>query len=132
MFTSLKKPSCRNHCVRSRYEVQFRAVCWRCFGNRPSSNVLSFSSLFSLLSFLFSLLLNYLYIRHVVLVWYRLEREIKLITMVLSDVSLAISSPFSSDLISTTPFQFVKAPEEEQDPEEAKVLLSYFYVFLRK
>ena len=41
--------------------------------------------------------------------------------MVLSDLSLAISSAFSSDLISTTPFQFVKAPKQRQDPEEMKV-----------
>lgn len=32
---------------------------------------------------------------------------------VLSDVSMSISSPFSSDLISTVEFRFVKAPEEE-------------------
>ena len=34
--------------------------------------------------------------------------------MVLSDVSIAISSAFSSDLVSTTAFRYVAAPRVEQ------------------
>uniref|UniRef100_A0A7S2S051 Uncharacterized protein n=1 Tax=Rhizochromulina marina TaxID=1034831 RepID=A0A7S2S051_9STRA len=43
--------------------------------------------------------------------------ETRIVKMVLSDVSMSISSPFSSDLISTVEFRFVKAPEEEVDYE---------------
>ncbi len=39
--------------------------------------------------------------------------------MVLSNTSIGISSAFSSDLISTTPFRYIKAPKDEED-ESAK------------
>lgn len=38
--------------------------------------------------------------------------------MVLSNMSIAISSPFSSDLISTTSFRYIKAPRLEVSAEE--------------
>ena len=38
--------------------------------------------------------------------------ESKIVRMVLSNISISISSAFSSDLISTTPFRFIKSPEE--------------------
>ena len=46
---------------------------------------------------------------------YTLEQETRIITMVLSDVSIGISSPFSSDLISGTKFEFIKKPKEKVD-----------------
>ncbi len=36
---------------------------------------------------------------------FRLQEETKIVRMVLSNVSIGISSAFSSDLISTTPFK---------------------------
>ena len=45
-------------------------------------------------------------------------QETKIVRMVLSNVSLGISSAFSSDLISTTSFKYIKAPKDEE--EEAK------------
>jgi hypothetical protein len=42
-----------------------------------------------------------------------LRDETKIVRMVLSNVSIGISSAFSSDLVSTTPFKFIKAPKEE-------------------
>ena len=45
-------------------------------------------------------------------------QEPKIVRMVLSHVSIGISSAFSSDLISTTPFRYIKAPKD--DEEEAK------------
>lgn len=42
--------------------------------------------------------------------------------MVLSSISIGISSAFSTDLISTTPFKYIKAPKEELDEDtEARV-----------
>jgi hypothetical protein len=38
--------------------------------------------------------------------------ETKIVKMVLSNISIGISSGFSSDIISTTSFQFIKAPKE--------------------
>jgi hypothetical protein len=38
--------------------------------------------------------------------------------MVLSNMSIGISSAFSTDLISTTAFKYIKAPKEEEDLEE--------------
>jgi len=38
--------------------------------------------------------------------------ETKIVRMVLSNVSISVSSAFSSDLISTTAFRFVKAPKK--------------------
>lgn len=38
--------------------------------------------------------------------------ETRIVKMVLSNVAIGISSAFSSDLISTTPFRYVKAPED--------------------
>ena len=40
--------------------------------------------------------------------------ETRIVKMVLSDVSIAISSGFSSDLVSTTAFRYVAAPRVEQ------------------
>jgi len=41
--------------------------------------------------------------------------------MIVSNTGMAISSPFSTDLISTTSFRFIRAPDdiEKEDPEEA-------------
>ncbi|KAG9410735.1 hypothetical protein AC1031_018758 [Aphanomyces cochlioides] len=50
-----------------------------------------------------------------------LKEETRIVTMVLSDVSISISSPFSSDLISTTTFSYIKAPPEEVDKDELEV-----------
>mmetsp|Transcript_35262 Transcript_35262/g.94413 ORF Transcript_35262/g.94413 Transcript_35262/m.94413 type:complete len:203 (-) Transcript_35262:324-932(-) len=41
--------------------------------------------------------------------------ETRIVTMVLSNVSISISSPFSSDLISTLAFRYVKAPKEKRE-----------------
>lgn len=38
--------------------------------------------------------------------------ETKIVRMVLSNVSIGISSPFSSDLISSTSFRYIKAPKD--------------------
>ncbi|KAJ0406876.1 hypothetical protein ATCC90586_002906 [Pythium insidiosum] len=46
-----------------------------------------------------------------------LTEETRIVRMVLSDVSCSISSAFSSDLVSSTPFQFIQAPPEEEDQE---------------
>lgn len=47
----------------------------------------------------------------------RLREETRIVKMVLSNISIAISSPFSSDLISTTKFRFIKAPRVELSAE---------------
>ncbi|OWZ15979.1 hypothetical protein PHMEG_00010289 [Phytophthora megakarya] len=56
-----------------------------------------------------------------------LAEETRIVRMVLSDVSASVSSAFSSDLVSTTPFYFIKAPpqdelqeEEEQEKQQKK------------
>ncbi|KAE9274371.1 hypothetical protein PF008_g29612 [Phytophthora fragariae] len=50
-----------------------------------------------------------------------LLEETRIVGMVLSDVSASVSSAFSSDLVSSTPFYFIKAPpEEEKHQEEEK------------
>ena len=49
-----------------------------------------------------------------------LREETRIVTMVLSDISIAISSPFSTDLISTVPFQYVKAPKRRLDEAAAR------------
>ena len=41
-----------------------------------------------------------------------LQQETRIVTMVLSNVSIAISSAFSSDLISNTRFTFIKKPRD--------------------
>ncbi|CAM9607349.1 unnamed protein product [Choristocarpus tenellus] len=46
-----------------------------------------------------------------------LREETRIVKMVLSNVSISISSPFSTDLISTTPFRFIKAPRQEESAE---------------
>ena len=48
----------------------------------------------------------------------RLQEETKIVRMVLSNVSIGISSAFSTDLISTTPFKYIKAPKDEENEEE--------------
>ena len=40
--------------------------------------------------------------------------ETKIVRMVLSNVSISVSSAFSSDLISTTAFRYVKAPKQKK------------------
>lgn len=47
----------------------------------------------------------------------RLREETRIIKMVLSNISIGISSPFSSDLISTTRFRYIKAPRVEMSAE---------------
>eukprot|EP01031_Cornospumella_fuschlensis_P029331 gene29331-35407_t len=47
-----------------------------------------------------------------------LQEETKIVRMVLSNVSIGISSAFSTDLISTTPFRYIKAPKDELSQEE--------------
>ena len=44
--------------------------------------------------------------------------ETKIVKMVLSDVSISISSAFSTDLVSKTEFRYVKAPKDHESPEE--------------
>eukprot|EP00981_Chlorochromonas_danica_P002891 scaffold583_cov244-Ochromonas_danica.AAC.1 len=47
-----------------------------------------------------------------------LQEETKIVRMVLSNVSISISSPFSTDLISSTTFRYIKAPKDEVGEEE--------------
>jgi hypothetical protein len=59
-----------------------------------------------------------------VLCWavvFSLQEETRIVRMVLGDTSIGISSAFSSDLMSTTPFRYIKAPKElkEQAEEQA-------------
>ncbi|KAG2776795.1 hypothetical protein PC129_g16773 [Phytophthora cactorum] len=56
-----------------------------------------------------------------------LVEETRIVRMVLSDVSASVSSAFSSDLVSSTPFYYIKAPpedgaqkEEEQEKQQKK------------
>jgi hypothetical protein len=52
-----------------------------------------------------------------------LQEETKVVRMVLSNVSMSISSAFSSDLISTTPFQYIKAPKDQaQEEKDEKII----------
>ncbi|CAM9491221.1 unnamed protein product [Hapterophycus canaliculatus] len=46
-----------------------------------------------------------------------LREETRIVKMVLSNMSISISSPFSSDLISTTNFRYIKAPRLEVSAE---------------
>lgn len=46
--------------------------------------------------------------------------ETRIVKMVLSNISMGLSSAFSSDLISTTSFRYVKAPDEVVDTEGAE------------
>ena len=50
--------------------------------------------------------------------------ETKIVRMVLSNVSISVSSAFSSDLISTTAFRYVKAPKKTKQQHEADAALS--------
>ena len=43
--------------------------------------------------------------------------ETRIVKFVLSDLSLSISSPFSTDLCSTCKFRYIKAPKEEENLE---------------
>jgi hypothetical protein len=49
-----------------------------------------------------------------------LQEETKIVRMVLSNMSIGISSAFSSDLVTTTSFRYIKAPKPKaaQTPEE--------------
>ena len=53
-----------------------------------------------------------------------LADETKIVTLVLSNVSMSVSSTFSTDLISTSSFRYVKAPKaaEREETEEDKKL----------
>lgn len=46
-----------------------------------------------------------------------LADETRIVKMVLSNVSISISSPFSTDLVSTCEFRYISAPKEEETPE---------------
>ncbi|KAF1774550.1 DHS-like NAD/FAD-binding domain [Phytophthora cactorum] len=47
-----------------------------------------------------------------------LVEETRIVRMVLSDVSASVSSAFSSDLVSSTPFYYIKAPPEDGAQKE--------------
>lgn len=47
-----------------------------------------------------------------------LVEETRIVRMVLSDVSASVSSAFSSDLVSSTPFYFIQAPPEDEKQQE--------------
>ena len=49
-----------------------------------------------------------------------LSSERRLVTMVLSDVSMALSSAFSTDIVSSTSFSFIKKPPAAEDQEAAR------------
>lgn len=49
-----------------------------------------------------------------------LQQETKIVRMVLSNTSIGISSAFSTDLISTTSFHYIKAPKEYREKEKEK------------
>jgi len=49
-----------------------------------------------------------------------LRDETRIVTMVLSNMSISISSPFSTDLISGARFEFIKAPPKPVDLKEEK------------
>ena len=51
-----------------------------------------------------------------------LQQETKIVRMILSNTSIGISSAFSSDLISTTSFRYIKAPKEFREKEKEKAL----------
>nr|CCA22318.1 conserved unknown protein putative [Albugo laibachii Nc14] len=51
-----------------------------------------------------------------------LMEETRILRMVLSDVSASLSSPFSTDLISSTSFSYIKAPKDEDEQENASTL----------
>jgi homogentisate 1,2-dioxygenase len=42
----------------------------------------------------------------------------RIVKMLLSDVSISISTPFSSDLISTTPYSYISAPTKKKSVSE--------------
>jgi len=49
-----------------------------------------------------------------------LQQETKIVRMVVSNTSMGISSAFSTDLISTTSFRYIKAPKEYREKEKEK------------
>jgi hypothetical protein len=46
--------------------------------------------------------------------------ETKIVRMVLSNISISVSSSFSTDLISTAPFRFIKAPKDPSSSSSAE------------
>mmetsp|Transcript_12076 Transcript_12076/g.20934 ORF Transcript_12076/g.20934 Transcript_12076/m.20934 type:complete len:248 (-) Transcript_12076:164-907(-) len=50
--------------------------------------------------------------------------EMRVITMVLSDVSISLSSPFSSNLSTPTPFNYIKKPRDEKKEKAAHAQLA--------
>lgn len=51
-----------------------------------------------------------------------LVEETRILRMVLSDVSASLSSPFSTDLISSTAFHYIKAPKDDDEQENESTL----------
>lgn len=49
-----------------------------------------------------------------------MQQETKIVRMVLSNTSIGISSAFTTDLISTTSFKYIKAPKEFREKEKEK------------
>lgn len=44
-----------------------------------------------------------------------------MVKVIVSNISMSISSPLSTDLVSTTSFRFIKTPkEEEENPEDLR------------
>lgn len=54
------------------------------------------------------------------IITFSLQEETRIVKMVLSDVSISISSPFSSDLVSTTVFYYIKAPQVAINPHDTE------------
>ena len=51
----------------------------------------------------------------------RLQEETRIVTMVLSDMSISLSSTFSSDLVTSSAFEYIKAPPEScQDASKSE------------
>ena len=53
------------------------------------------------------------------------EEETRIVQMVLSNVSISISSRFTSDLISSTAFSYIKAPPVNDNKDKNEVSTSF-------
>uniref|UniRef100_A0A7S1XT62 Uncharacterized protein n=1 Tax=Phaeomonas parva TaxID=124430 RepID=A0A7S1XT62_9STRA len=49
-----------------------------------------------------------------------LMEESRMVRMLLSDMSCAIDAPFSSDLLSSTSFRYIRMPKQEEETEETR------------
>eukprot|EP00940_MAST-03C_sp_MAST-3C-sp2_P001484 g1484.t1 len=49
-----------------------------------------------------------------------LKDETRIVTMVLSQISISLSSPFSTDLVTPSKFHFIKAPPKRLDEEKER------------